>query len=391
MPRFKWFLFLWLALSLIGCGETTFKKTVQEFEVLSRPVIDNEVFEDEEPIILEQPKEKEPETIRMLVNTIGSDNASKKAGPGIYSSTKITSILIDQAGQSFTFEKNVRAELIRKHELLLPKVKDGVYQLKVQNMNSKDILLLPDNNDFIEGEVTIQNGQVTVKKVKKAGNGSGGGKEVSAFGVLYGSQAQCTAPVIDGMPVPLSPDNCTSLESPLVIDLRVSEATSRGIRMSSVEDGVQFDILGNSTRLQMAWIDARYMRRYGFLALPNKRGGIDGIHELFGNNTRGPDKKPASNGFTALAKYDLNGDSYIDSQDAVFYRLQVWTDFVRNGSLDAGELRSLSEYGFTRIDLAYLDMMEQDRYGNQTRMRSAAHLLGGQIRAIFDVWFQVLR
>ncbi len=67
----------------------------------------------------------------------------------------------------------------------------------------------------------------------------------------------------------------------------------------------------------------------GYLALDlNHNGKIDSGAELFG---------PASgSGFADLAKYDQDGNGWIDENDPVFKQLQVWTpDAAGNGSLSS--------------------------------------------------------
>ena len=67
----------------------------------------------------------------------------------------------------------------------------------------------------------------------------------------------------------------------------------------------------------------------GYLALDlNHNGKIDSGSELFG---------PASgSGFADLAKYDQDGNGWIDGSDAVFKQLQIWTpDAAGNGSLSS--------------------------------------------------------
>ncbi len=78
----------------------------------------------------------------------------------------------------------------------------------------------------------------------------------------------------------------------------------------------------------------------GFLALDkNGDGQINDGSELFGAKT--------GNGFGELAQYDLDGNGWIDENDAVFDKLSVW---VKAGSEDA-RLLSLAEAGVGAIFL----------------------------------------
>ena len=132
---------------------------------------------------------------------------------------------------------------------------------------------------------------------------------------------------------------CTS--SPLVLDL-----DGDGIRLSNVDDGVAFDLLGTGDKVRSAWTDGRD----GLLALDrNGNGAIDGAAELFGNATSGavyPD------GFAALTELDANGDGSLDARDAAFDHLVVWIDRNRDGVSAPMELSTLREAGVRRLSVA---------------------------------------
>ncbi len=132
---------------------------------------------------------------------------------------------------------------------------------------------------------------------------------------------------------------CTS--SPLVLDL-----DGDGIRLSNVDQGVAFDLLGTGDKVRSAWTDGRD----GLLALDrNGNGAIDGAAELFGNATGGaayPD------GFAALTELDTNGDGAVDARDAAFDHLVVWIDRNRDGVSTPMELPTLREAGIRRLSVA---------------------------------------
>ena len=79
----------------------------------------------------------------------------------------------------------------------------------------------------------------------------------------------------------------------------------------------------------------------GFLALDlNNDGKINNGGELFGPGT--------GNGFSELAQYDKDQNSWIDENDAVFQQLKVWTkDSEGNGTLN-----SLASVGVGAISLS---------------------------------------
>lgn len=184
---------------------------------------------------------------------------------------------------------------------------------------------------------------------------------------------------------------CTRTASPLVINLTPEDRRDRGLRLTSPERGLLFDILGENakpvphTKVQISWLRNPH---YMFLALPNAKGLVEGINELFGDNTRGPDGLFAANGYAALAKHDTNADGFIDREDAIFQHLRLWSDRNFNGQSEAKELLSLSEHLLERIDLNYdPGFSEKDRYGNESALKSVVRTTDGRVHVIFDLWF----
>lgn len=156
---------------------------------------------------------------------------------------------------------------------------------------------------------------------------------------------------------------------------------------------------------KMSWT-RKSQDRYRFLALPNSKGNIDGVNELFGDNTFGPDKSFADDGFEALKKYD-RGDAaggsnlangYIDANDAVFSKLRLWHDYNGDGNVDTAiermtELVSLDAKGITYISLhPNKNFDETDFYGNMIAYKALVGFStprGGGIKlgTAFDMWF----
>lgn len=99
----------------------------------------------------------------------------------------------------------------------------------------------------------------------------------------------------------------------------------------------------------------------GFLALDkNGNGIIDNGSELFGTQS--------GNGFADLSAYDINKNSWIDENDAIYSKLQVW-------SKDSAGKNTLSALAKLNIGALYL--------GNVTTpfdLKNSANNLQGQVR-----------
>ncbi|MBK9321850.1 MAG: hypothetical protein IPM97_02640 [Bdellovibrionaceae bacterium] len=184
--------------------------------------------------------------------------------------------------------------------------------------------------------------------------------------------------------------SCDSRSSPLIISM---DSNSRGIKLTAPMDGIQFDILGQRSapvahaKKQISWLQAD--QEYYFIALPNERGQVLGIDEMFGDNTRGPDGKYSANGYSALAKYDDDRDGLITPDDEIFAKLRLWNDNNRDGVSQDSELFSLAEKKISIVDLHYdKRYKEQDIYGNQTLMKSVVKTEDGKMHLLFDLWFR---
>jgi hypothetical protein len=191
-------------------------------------------------------------------------------------------------------------------------------------------------------------------------------------------------------PDPSTP--CDLIASPLLVTF--SDGPHEPLRLTSQAQGVRFDILGENSDprphspKQISWY---HQQNYYFIALPDDHGEVNGIDQLFGNNTPGPDHMFAGHGYAALAKYDSNHDGWITKDDAVFAKLRLWKDDNGDGVAQAAELRSLREMKVTGIDLEPdSSFREIDRYGNETRMKSVVRTEDGKLHLMFDLWFKYL-
>lgn len=160
--------------------------------------------------------------------------------------------------------------------------------------------------------------------------------------------------------------------SPIIVDL-----TGTGFKLTSAQNGVQFDISGTGRPIQIAWTNAD--TRNAFLVLDRDGDGrIDNGKEMFGNFT----PQPASehpNGFLALAEFDKpanggNGDGIIDAKDSIFGSLRVWVDANHDGISQASELYKLADVGVFSISLNYREARRMDQFGNQFRYRARINI-----------------
>jgi Ca2+-binding RTX toxin-like protein len=158
--------------------------------------------------------------------------------------------------------------------------------------------------------------------------------------------------------------------SPLVLDLN-----GDGIKLSSYQNGVYFDIDADKFMERVGWLsseDAHLARDL------NKNGKIDDITELFGDEL--------ISAFSKLALLDSNEDGVIDEDDDEFNELLIWQDKNSNGYSESDELKSLSEAGIKSISL---NKQNDNRVveGNKITATSYFKFINGKVGEIADVHY----
>lgn len=174
--------------------------------------------------------------------------------------------------------------------------------------------------------------------------------------------------------------------SPIVLDLG-----SEAYRLTSVSNGVTFDLRNDGRPTQMAW--TRIDAENAFLARDrNANGRIDDGTELFGNFTPLRSGELAPNGFRALAELDDDGAGVIDASDSAWPALLLWTDRNHDGRSSPDELQPIAESAVAALETNHAWIGRRDQWGNEFRfmahfrMREASSVAR---RTYYDVYFRM--
>lgn len=174
-------------------------------------------------------------------------------------------------------------------------------------------------------------------------------------------------------------------KDPLIIDLG-----QEGVELTTIENGVNFDLDCNGFSERTVWIDTED----GFLAFDrNNNGKIDNGKELFGDGVELSDGRISENGFEVLAELDSNNDGIVDCNDDEFNKLLIWIDYNHNGISESNEIITAQEKGVVSINLSYDTQVDED---NTTilKMSDIADVtinIDGeeQITHLIEYWFEV--
>ncbi|MEJ7138511.1 SdrD B-like domain-containing protein, partial [Amphibiibacter pelophylacis] len=164
-------------------------------------------------------------------------------------------------------------------------------------------------------------------------------------------------------------------QSPIALDLNNDgQINTAGLDAA----GHAFDLLGTGDKVHSGWL----AKGDGFLVIDtNHNGKIDSINEMFGG--------ALGAGFGKLAKYDTNGDGYINVHDAEFGTFKVWVDTNGDRITDPGELKTLAEVGIVALKVSYEIDPSNDGHGNIVIEKSTAIMANGHEVLMGDVYFQV--
>lgn len=185
------------------------------------------------------------------------------------------------------------------------------------------------------------------------------------------------------VPTTPPPDSGGGPESPILLDV-----DGRGYRLTSVSNGVQFDIRNDGRPVLTSWTQSGSTN--AFLAIDrNGNGAIDNGSELFGNHTPLRSGVIAGNGFEVLVDLDENSDYLIDATDSVWASLLLWTDTNHDGVSSPDELVPIASSSFSALETDYTATGRKDRWGNEFRYLGHVRLGSAGRRSFFDVYLQI--
>jgi Ca2+-binding RTX toxin-like protein/subtilisin-like proprotein convertase family protein len=171
---------------------------------------------------------------------------------------------------------------------------------------------------------------------------------------------------------------------PLLLDL-----TGNGVQMTPISDGVLFDVDNSGTLKRTGWAAAGT----GMLVMATADGLVTNISQMISEYYGGTPgtgaqagERPYRDAFAALASQDGNADALISAADPAWSQLRVWVDASRDGSVQAGELKSLDELNITELRLAAEPTPGDVRQGN-TVVARGSFVMNGEAREALAVNF----
>jgi hypothetical protein len=122
----------------------------------------------------------------------------------------------------------------------------------------------------------------------------------------------------------------------------------------------------------------------------NDDGKVSGFEELLAARA-----EDAATGQAALGQLDDNADGVVDARDAAFASLRLWFDRNGNGTVDAGEMKALSDLAVKAFRVAWEANLDPtaatgfrtDANGNTHRYSTTVTLDQGRQATMTDVFF----
>ena len=143
--------------------------------------------------------------------------------------------------------------------------------------------------------------------------------------------------------------------------------------LTSVDDGVLFDIDADGDAEQVSWPEPS--SNVAFLAIDHEGDGrVSSGRDLIGNHTV-PGVTSAPNALLRLATDAIGGElrGSVDSEHPLFRRLLLWTDDNHNGVSEGSELVPAGEL-LAAVGLGFGFHHREDAHGNQSRFRGFVHV-----------------
>ena len=160
--------------------------------------------------------------------------------------------------------------------------------------------------------------------------------------------------------------------TPLVVEPLLIDLDADGFQLSSVEDGVQFDLDADGRPEQTAWTakgaDDAFVAM-DVISTGKIENGRKLLGGLFGREV----------GFTTLQRLEEQtnpsggrADGMISEGDGIYSTLILWVDSNHNGTAEGQELKSLTSAGVVRMFVGVVGIDERDDHGNVWRYRAQA-------------------
>ncbi|MBB3571554.1 hypothetical protein FHX05_005701 [Rhizobium sp. BK491] len=214
------------------------------------------------------------------------------------------------------------------------------------------------------GDVTlVRNGDDVTFVIAESAPGAGDGGSVLVKATLDNSNGTGVEQFVFGDGTVWSPADLRSkTTSPVLLDLNGDgHIDLRPLDTNALATGsaVTFDWNGDGARDGTAWVGSQD----GFLAIDlgedgqaGPDGEIDQSKELAFSEWATPDQVAANGGSVSdldglRLAFDSNHDNVLDANDDRWSEFRVWRDANQNGSVDDGELQTMSQAGIKLINL----------------------------------------